>query len=804
MLTVEKKIIGHLDGIFGREIRGWVANLEVLGGPFKLTIRKGSEELGMAVCNMPRPDVAKATKAKENCGFVFRLPAPPINPSKFAAELRFYDTTTGKEVKLLTQGDKEMSVAPAEKNVNINFVVKAILKEISALKLEVSKLKGQQKTPNSEIHGAQSETDKFKMCEEFQGGDALRRLLSNKQKVILCFGIIPWKFRHQRPQHLISKLREKYSAGVVYFNPSFVRAALPKVSIREVDGDVVEVSLATGLSSYDFYSCSGAAGSSAVISRMLAQVFEAVGNREVILSKVDHPGWCPFLRKLYNDVIVYDKMDLISDFSNSSATTIHYERELEEVADLIVASSASLINTISEKEKTILVRNAVNPDTFAAAYKSRRESRLTQQPVIGYLGAISEWFDFELLASAAKKLPGFRFRIIGGCDTTIPEKLRALKNVEFVPEIPYEGVPGELEKFAVGIIPFKLTNLIKHVDPVKAYEYLAVGLPVVATDMPELLESDGAVYKCRTKEEFCRRIAEAVRGSFVAKKMEHRRAIAQDNTWASRASLLTSHIDALRSPPSVSIVVLHYGNAMLTENCLFSIFKNTERHVEVVVVDNSGGALGQSAYINSLRQKGAIIYENPGENLGFARGMNLGIQRSKGDFVVLANNDIYVTPGWLTKMVQHFAYKRRLGILGPVTNMTGNEQKMRLVYSDIAEMELFSKHISEEFSRKTFRTNNLAFFLTMIRRDVIAKVGLLGEEYEVGYFEDDDYCRRVAAAGYEIGIADDVFIHHEHSASFSLLDDEKRQQIFISNKNKYEKKWGAWVPHKYRDDALFG
>jgi GT2 family glycosyltransferase/glycosyltransferase involved in cell wall biosynthesis len=797
-------IIGHLDGIFGREVRGWAAYLPGNSKLCTISIRRDNIELGSVKCEMPRPDVAKERKISESCGFVFRLPLLPSDPVKFASELQFYESGTNKQINLNIPKGNQMEGAISEQNVNLNFIVKAILKEMSALRNEVNRLKGSHSERGGETSPAPAAKQLPSVSKELHGFDVLQHFLSARSDIILCFGIIPWKFRHQRPQHLINHLKDNYSAGVIYFNPSFVRAALPGVSFREVDRDVMEVSFSTGLSSYDFYSCSGTQGSSTVISRMLTQVIGAIQSKSIVFSKVDHPGWYPFLGKVHRSIIIYDKMDLISDFANSTSVTVDYEKRLEDIADLIVVSSASLMQSTSETNKSVLVRNAATPNIFNGAYKLRRESRLTRQPVIGYLGAVSEWFDFDLLCYAAKKLPDFKFRIVGNCDAEIPEAVTRLKNVEFLPEIPYEDVPDVLSKFSVGIIPFQITNLIKHVDPVKAYEYLAVGLPVVATDMPELLNAPGSVYKCSSKVQFVSSLKEAVRGSFNAASMERRRLTSEMHTWAHRARLLEEHIDALKAPPSVSIVILHYGNITLTENCLFSVFKNTDRAIEVIVVDNSGGALEGSAYIMSLREKGAILYENPGVNLGFAKGMNWGIQRAAGEFVVLANNDIYVTPGWLSKMVQHFAYKRDLGILGPVTNMTGNEQKMKLVYSDIAEMELFSDHISEEFSRRTFRTNNLAFFLTMVRREVFNTVGMLDEGFGVGYFEDDDYCRRVMAAGYGIGIADDVFIHHEHSASFNLLGDDEKNRIFIENKKRFEEKWGAWLPHKYRADPLFG
>ena len=83
-------------------------------------------------------------------------------------------------------------------------------------------------------------------------------------------------------------------------------------------------------------------------------------------------------------------------------------------------------------------------------------------------------------------------------------------------------------------------------------------------------------------------------------------------------------------------------------------------------------------------------------------------------------------------------------------------------------------------------------------RELVDKVGLLDEQFGQGFFEDDDFCRRVSDAGYTIAIAEDVFVHHHLSATFSKETKERRQELFESNKKKFEAKWGEWKPHEYR------
>ncbi len=102
------------------------------------------------------------------------------------------------------------------------------------------------------------------------------------------------------------------------------------------------------------------------------------------------------------------------------------------------------------------------------------------------------------------------------------------------------------------------------------------------------------------------------------------------------------------------------------------------------------------------------------------------------------------------------------------------------------------RHVGKIFSLRT-----TAFFCVMMPRTTYARVGSLDEVYGLGFFEDDDYCRRIEQLGLRIVCAEDVFVHHHLSASFNKLKSQDRQKLFDGNKAIYEAKWGEWVPHSY-------
>ena len=102
---------------------------------------------------------------------------------------------------------------------------------------------------------------------------------------------------------------------------------------------------------------------------------------------------------------------------------------------------------------------------------------------------------------------------------------------------------------------------------------------------------------------------------------------------------------------------------------------------------------------------------------------------------------------------------------------------------------------------RKFEIDVLAFFCVAMPAEVVRTVGELDENFGTGFFEDDDYCRRVRASGRRLVCAEDVFVHHELSASFARVDASARRELFERNRAYFESKWGPWKQHTYRTDG---
>ena len=471
---------------------------------------------------------------------------------------------------------------------------------------------------------------------------------------------------------------------------------------------------------------------------------------------------------------------------------------LEEEADLIASSDCVLVSSRflevevgSRAKKLLLLRNGCDYDHFAKV----QIRECGQRPVIGYYGAIADWFDADLVADLAEGHPEWDFTLVGSTFSADLRRLGGLSNISLPGEQPYAELPRWLEQFDVLILPFKQTPLTQATNPVKAYEILAAGKPLVSVGINEMKELAPLVRLASNPSEFEREITAALAENATA-ALEQRRAFARENTWQRRFETL---IPVLRdSFPPASIIVVTYNNLDLNRLCLQSIYANTEwPHFEVIVVDN-GSSDGTPEFLTEASGKYPClkVILNEG-NLGFAAATNQGLSQAHGEYLVLLNNDTAVPRSWLSALIRHLSADQKIGLIGPVTNEVGNEAKVPVAYASLKDMPAWAATYMREHDNEVFEIPMLAMFCVAMRRRVFEQVGFLDERFGIGMFEDDDYTRRLRAAGYQIRCARDSFVHHVGSASFRKLETSDYFELFERNRRLFEEKWGeVWQPHE--------
>jgi GT2 family glycosyltransferase len=236
-----------------------------------------------------------------------------------------------------------------------------------------------------------------------------------------------------------------------------------------------------------------------------------------------------------------------------------------------------------------------------------------------------------------------------------------------------------------------------------------------------------------------------------------------------------------------SLIILTYNELQEgTILCVESIYKYTNiDDFELIIVDNCSKD-DTPRYLQKLKEKYSNIKIQLNEkNKGFAAGMNDGLKLAKGDFLVLLNNDILVTPDWLERLINPLIQNSEIGMIGPISNNSGNEQGVFFENLNNNNYIELTQDYTKKQQNEIYFTNRLAFFCVAIPRKVFEKIGFLDENFGLGWFEDDDYCLRVKNNGYKIAIAEDCFIFHHGSLSFGkgANTHAKQNELYFNKKH---------------------
>ncbi|MDL2253599.1 glycosyltransferase [Ruminococcaceae bacterium OttesenSCG-928-I18] len=618
---------------------------------------------------------------------------------------------------------------------------------------------------------------------------------------VIVLSIIDFDFRYQRPQHIATQFA-RAGHRVFYVNVNHRSSGLKTVkeNLYVVD---FENEAAGSVHLTDWHD-------------MQSQLHEVLDNlvytnaiRDAVVL-VDYPNWlfaARYLKEQYGFSLVTDYMD---DFTGFLSTTSDILREncetLLRESDSVIASSQFLYDTATKyNDKVEMVRNGTEFSHFHRAYDP---SLSNSRKIVGYYGAVSDWFDADKVCHAAQSLPNCDFVIIGQV-TAHEEQLRSCANIQLLGEKPYAEIPEYLKTFDVCLIPFDTsTDLIKATNPVKFYEYLSAGKKIVATDIPELKPFENRyVYLCSDKEDFLHRIQLCLQEEDELLDAEACIDFAKGNDWMERFSIFQSV--CAQSVPSVSIIVLTYNNLEYNRLCIESILSKTAYpRYELFIVDN-GSTDGTAEYLKALEKENipGVRFLFNEENLGFSGGNNAAIEQTDTDYVVLLNNDTVVTRGWLTALIKHLEADEKMGLCGPVTNGIGNESKIIANYAGLEELHRFGYEYTAAHMNQLYpkAPKVLAMFCLAIKREVINTCGPLDTRYSIGMFEDDDYCRTATRAGYRMSIAEDSFVHHFFSISFKQMAWEEYLEIHRKNRELFSKKWSPlgeeWTAHLFRDNV---
>ena len=252
--------------------------------------------------------------------------------------------------------------------------------------------------------------------------------------------------------------------------------------------------------------------------------------------------------------------------------------------------------------------------------------------------------------------------------------------------------------------------------------------------------------------------------------------------------------------PLVSIIIPVFNQIKYTKLAIESIQKFTNVPYEIIVVDNASTDETKD-YLSSLSATAGEVVKviaNP-QNYGFPKAVNQGIALSRGEYIVVLNNDVVVTDKWIERLIDHIIDDPTIGIVAPMSNYVSGLQKLDgvekfyLKEGEVDEISLlkFSEDLYHKNKGQKIIFPRVAGLCMLIKRNVIETIGGFDERFSPGNFEDDDFCLRAVLAGFKVVIAKDVFIHHFGSKSFTANGREKYVHLLKRNEKIFVEKWGS-------------
>ena len=274
--------------------------------------------------------------------------------------------------------------------------------------------------------------------------------------------------------------------------------------------------------------------------------------KPIVVSYTHNYQWVRLLRN--SPTIIYeliDHLDIFSTYSRRGLLSSH--KKLLRQAAVVVGTADNLVSELQAyRPDALLCPNGVDLDHFAPRSdtvtpipEDMHEIFGQGKPIIGYYGALAEWFDFELLKYAARSTPEYNFVLIG---PDYDGRRIAASGIDGIPNIywlgpkPYSELPLYLRLFDVATIPFVVSEALHAVSPIKLFEYMAGGKPVVTTDLAECRKYP-VVLIARTRDEWVSCLRQALELRNDDPYLARVRQTAEANTWVARARQLASALE---------------------------------------------------------------------------------------------------------------------------------------------------------------------------------------------------------------------------------------------------------------------
>lgn len=283
----------------------------------------------------------------------------------------------------------------------------------------------------------------------------------------------------------------------------------------------------------------------------------------------------------------------------------------------------------------------------------------------------------------------------------------------------------------------------------------------------------------------------------IRERLDLLQAMNADNASAANVPFLPESAPTKRrsqSPPAhsvpVDIIVCVHNALDDVSGCLTALIAKTVPPYRIIIVDDGSNRQTQ-AFIDDFIIGQPVRLIRHAQALGYTLAANAGMQASTADFVVLLNSDTIVTDGWLDRMIACANDANDIGLVGPLSN-TASWQSVPKIFDDQGDwaenslppgydVDRMGALVASASARCYPRVGFLNGFCLLIKRAVIEQIGPFDEAtFGAGFGEENDYCLRSVAAGWQLAVADDTYVYHAQSRSYS----HERRSILVQQADR--------------------
>jgi len=537
----------------------------------------------------------------------------------------------------------------------------------------------------------------------------------------------------------------------------------------------------------------------------IARAVRAVGLERPLLWTQD-PRVADLVDRLGTDGVIYDLTDDWPAFESSPArrASVRARHEtLAQRADLVLACSRRL----AEQAKTLNRRVCYLPNAVDATPPPVEPVGCVRDlpaPRLGYAGTLhSSRLDVSLLVQAARMRPQWSFVFLGPdhLESTDRTRLFALPNVRHLGACAHEEVLSYVSQFDACLLPHLSTEFTQSLDPLKLYQYLAAGKPVLATPAGIPRELASHVSLVTSAEELVQEAERAIAHAGPAAIASRRAAVAHA-TWEARAAAIEDELGVAPAPAwtdEVSVVIVSYNTGGLLSRCLGSLHDQEGVKLQTIVVDN-GSSDGSAQMVRTRFPEVELI--ELGDNTGFAHANNVAFERCRGRYVLLLNPDAFLHPGALRELISAAERHPEAAVVGPrLLNSDGTLQRSAWPFPRASRLllEALGLHrplrrlgLLEDLGTWDHSEEREVDFLIgaclLLRHDALVEVGGFDERFWL-YGEEADLQLRLAHRRRSVILAPAALATHLGAAS-SHPTSSRRLRHFYAAQQRFLQKHG--------------